>query len=186
MPPRKASTRSFSRAKAAKRTMSSATSASSIAELTRRIRAMDVSSRAATSGLKDRLDEIEEKLGRADQGSGDDERRMQSLKGVSVLVDKLARELDNADETARSTVEGLRRRAAATAEPSASADHVGDAIRALEQRLAGIADKIKPPATRRRRPPNSTISGRASTRCWRGPNRPRRLPTRRPHRSIRR
>ena len=119
--------------------------ASSIAELTRRIRAMDVSSRAATSGLKDRLDEIEEKLGRADQGSGDDQRRMQSLKGVSVLVDKLARELDNADETARSTVEGLRRRAAGTAEPSASADHVGDAIRALEQRLAGIADKIKPP-----------------------------------------
>ena len=78
--------------------------ASSIAELTRRIRAMDANSRTAISGLKDRLDEIEEKLGRADQGSGDDMRRMQSLKGVSVLVDKLARELDNADETARSSV----------------------------------------------------------------------------------
>jgi len=33
--------------------------ASSIAELTRRIRAMDVSSRAAISGLKGRLDSIE-------------------------------------------------------------------------------------------------------------------------------
>jgi hypothetical protein len=34
--------------------------ASSIVELTRRIRAMDVSSRTAISGLKDRLDEIED------------------------------------------------------------------------------------------------------------------------------
>jgi localization factor PodJL len=119
--------------------------ASSIVELTRRIRAMDVSSRTAISGLKDRLDEIEDKLGGADQGGGDDDRRMQSLKGVSALVDKLARELDNADESARSTVEGLRVRAAGASEPSSPADHVGDAIRALEQRLAGIADKIKPP-----------------------------------------
>ena len=120
--------------------------ASSIAELTRRIRAMDQSSRAAISGLKDRLDEIEDKLGGADQGAGGDDRRTQSLKGVSALVDKLARELDNADESARSTVEGLRARVSGVVpEPSGPADHVGVAIRALEQRLAGIADRIKPP-----------------------------------------
>jgi localization factor PodJL len=118
--------------------------ASSIAELTRRIRAMDVSSRAAISGLKDRLDEIEDKLGRADQGGADDHRRTQSLKGVSVLVDKLAREIDTADESARTTVEGRRSRFGGGTVPEAS-DHVGDAIRALEQRLAGIAERIKPP-----------------------------------------
>src|ERR1700682_3164724 len=110
--------------------------ASSIVELTRRIRAMGGSSRTAISGLKDRLDEIEDKLGGADQGGGDDDRRMQSLKGVSALVDKLARELDNADESARSTGQGVSWRAAGASEPSSPADHVGDAIRALEQRLA--------------------------------------------------
>ena len=161
--------------------------ASSIAELTRRIRAMDVSSRAATSGLKDRLDEIEEKLGRADQGSGDDERRMQSLKGVSVLVDKLARELDNADETARSHGRG----AAPAGGGNSRTERLGGSCRRRNPRARAAPRRHRrqdQAACRRRRPrpPSSTISERASTRCWRAPNRARRLPTRRPHRSIRR
>ncbi len=84
--------------------------AESVTELTRRIRAMDANARAAISGLKGRLSEIEENLGRASDITRDD-RRARSLKGVSAMVDRLAREVDNADETARTQIEGQRGRA---------------------------------------------------------------------------
>jgi localization factor PodJL len=85
--------------------------AESVSELTRRIRSMDSSARTGIAGLKGRLGEIEENLGRAAEMPG--ERRQRSLKGVSALVDRLNREIDNVDESARSQIEGLRSRAAA-------------------------------------------------------------------------
>jgi localization factor PodJL len=81
----------------------------SVAALTRRIRAMDSGTRTGIAGLKGRLSEIEENLGRASELPG--ERGARSLRGVTALVDRLNRDLDNADESARSQVEGFRSRA---------------------------------------------------------------------------
>jgi localization factor PodJL len=81
----------------------------SVAALTRRIRAMDSGARTGIAGLKGRLSEIEENLGRAGELPGD--RRTRSLRGVTALVDRLNRDIDNADESARSQVEGMRSRA---------------------------------------------------------------------------
>jgi localization factor PodJL len=122
--------------------------AGSLADLTRRIRAMDANSRAAISGLKDRLDEIEEHLGRANDAGTPSGRRTGQLQGVSAMVDSLAREIDNADEAARSMVEGLRARAAAVPRGTPVGrenENVSDAIRVLDARIAAMADRITPP-----------------------------------------
>lgn len=125
-----------------------------VAKLTERIRAMDQNSRAAISGLKDRIDEIEGNLGTVADRGARDERRARSLKGVTAMVDQLAREIDNADETARSTIEGLRARVGAVGrrEPQApppeardQADQIGAAIRALDERMAEMAERLKRP-----------------------------------------
>lgn len=79
--------------------------AESVADLTRRIRMMDTGTRKGISGLKGRLGEIEEGLGRASDLPGS--RRARSLRGVTELVDRLNRDIDNADESARSQIEGL-------------------------------------------------------------------------------
>ena len=82
--------------------------AESIARLTRRIHAMEPAARSAVTGLSGRLDEIEAQLGRAQTVDVPGERRSRSLKGVTDMVDRLAREIDDADETARSMVEGQK------------------------------------------------------------------------------
>jgi hypothetical protein len=126
-----------------------------VAKLTRRIRAMDQNSRAAISGLKGRIDEIEGNLGSVPDRGARDERRARSLKGVTAMVDRLAREIDNADETARSTIEGLRARVGAVGrrepvapppEPRDQTDQIGAAIRALDERMAAMADRLKRPS----------------------------------------
>ena len=74
--------------------------AESVADLTRRIRMMDTGTRKGISGLKGRLGEIEEGLGRASDLPGS--RRARSLRSVTELVDRLNRDIDNADESALS------------------------------------------------------------------------------------
>ncbi len=112
----------------------------SVLRLTRRIKAMDADARSAIFGLKERLDEIEanlERVSRIEQqrgGSG-------ALQSVTAMVNRLARELDNADETARSTVEGLRGSGRAGAMDSS----ITDAIRGLDARIAAMAERIKAP-----------------------------------------
>lgn len=113
-----------------------------VQSLTRRIRAMDENSRAALSGLQDRLDEIEDYLGVAARAGGRSTERARSLKGVATIVDELSREMDNADETARSSVEGLRKRA--PAKSGAGIDRVAEAIRNLDARLSSMSGTAKP------------------------------------------
>ena len=116
-----------------------------VQSLTRRIRAMDENSRAALSGLQDRLDEIEDYLGVAARAGGRSTERARSLKGVATIVDELSREMDNADETARSSVEGLRKRAPAKNEGrGAGIDRVAEAIRNLDARLSSISEPARP------------------------------------------
>jgi localization factor PodJL len=75
--------------------------AESIARLTRRIHSMAPGARSAVTGLSARLDEIEAQLGRAQTVDAPGERRSRSLKGVTDMVDRLAREIEGADGTAR-------------------------------------------------------------------------------------
>ena len=65
---------------------------------------MDDRSRATVPNLIRRLDEIEQRLAlQAESGRTDG-----SLKGVSAMVEKLARDIEDADERARSMIEGQR------------------------------------------------------------------------------
>jgi localization factor PodJL len=120
--------------------------AEAVQRLTHRIRAMDIKSRSAISGLQDRLDEIEKRLGAA--ASGRSSEQAQSLKGIASIVNELSREIDNVDETARSMVEGLRDRGGPNARMTgrdAGAGQVSDAIRNLDARIARMSGAIKPP-----------------------------------------
>lgn len=109
--------------------------AESVSDLTRRIRSMDSSARTGIAGLKGRLSEIEENLGRASELPA--ERRDRSLRGVSALVERLNRDIDNADESARSQIEGMRSRVTA-AEPRP--------IDFGEVPASGARQRVAPPA----------------------------------------
>jgi localization factor PodJL len=116
-------------------------------KLTRRLRSMDDPSRAALSGLKSRLDEIEqglEALPRLRKGTGD---RARVIKTIAGLVAELTRELDNADENARRMIEGLRDRTQAVAGRQSTARHgsVDEAIRTLDQRIAAMSERLSAP-----------------------------------------
>ena len=119
--------------------------AASVARLARRIRSMDASERAAISGLRGRLDEIERHLGRAHRSDSRSEMRTASLRDVSAMVDRLARDLDNADETARSIIEGIGERGHAAASRRTAVGGIGEAIRGLDARLAAMADRVEAP-----------------------------------------
>ena len=126
--------------------------ARSIEKLTQRLGAMDDTSRAAISGLADRLDEIERHISRvsdAGQPGGD---RARSLKGVSAMVKDLAREIDNADERARSMVEGLRARAVQPAPAHRRSPRSHEAISELDQRIAALRERLAAPAPVESRP----------------------------------
>ena len=133
--------------------------AESVASLTRRIRAMDTGQRASVTGLKDRLDEIEAHLGRIDESLDRPENRASSLRGVSDMVGRLSRDLDNADESARRLVEGLRERARAVPAPMGT-DPLSDAIRGLDARIQAIAGRVKG------RRPDVRRSSRISVHAW--------------------
>jgi localization factor PodJL len=146
--------------------------AEAVRRLTRRIRGMDDKSRSALSGLQDRLDEIEERLGAAASGKRGGE-RAQSLKGVANIVNELSREIDNVDETARSMVEGLRNRGGARATGhEAGIDRVSDAIRSLDTRIASMSEEINSPPTAEPPAKLDTIKARLDALLARTPEKP--------------
>lgn len=114
------------------------TIAAALERLTHRLRAMDERSRATVPNLIRRLDEIEQRLaGQAEGGRADG-----SLKGVSAMVEKLARDIEDADERARIMIEG--RRAAGPATPTADVARVTRAIRDLDQRITRMSERMTP------------------------------------------
>ncbi len=104
--------------------------AAALDRLTTRLRSMDDRSRATVPNLIRRLDEIEQRLARQPEGGRTDG----SLKGVSAMVEKLARDIEDADERARTMIEGQY--AAGSAAPGADVARVAQAIRDLDQRIA--------------------------------------------------
>jgi localization factor PodJL len=114
--------------------------AAALDRLTVRLRNMDAASRASVPQLAGRLDQIEQHLGSlpANDQTGERGRR---LRGVSAMVEQLARDIDNADERARSMVEGLRGARPA----SGNASRVTEAIRELDQRIAAMGNQINAP-----------------------------------------
>ncbi len=88
--------------------------AGAIERLTRRLGGMDDASRAGINALPDRLDEIEHHISRLAKQAGAERRR--SMHAISTMVRDLARDADNADENARTMVEGLRARATAASQ----------------------------------------------------------------------
>ena len=121
--------------------------AAAIQRLTGRIRTMDVNSHTALSGLRHRLDEIEECLAVRVNLDSHGAARARSPKSVAAVVDELSREIDDADETARSVVEGLRDRGDAEgAGRETGAGRVAEAIRKLDARISLMSERIKSPS----------------------------------------
>jgi len=140
-----------------------------VKRLVRRLQAMDTDARLAISDLKGRLDEIERTLSRA-AGTGPGRKGADSLKGVTAMVNRLARDLDDADETARSTVEGLP--GAGKAEPMKAS--VTDAIRSLDVRMAAMSARRSAPLPPPRRPATiDELRERLDTLLARGVEQPR-------------
>ena len=147
--------------------------ANAITRLSQRIGAMDANSRTAISGLKERIDEIEASLHAVPEPDGLDEARARSLESISAMVEQLAREIDNADETARSTVEGLRARVSSSLRREG--DPIGNAIRALDARVSAMAERIKtppPPAAPERSAKLDDLRGRLESLLARTPEPP--------------
>lgn len=118
--------------------------AAALQRLTRRIRAMDKNSRAALTDLHSRLDEIVNRLGSIAQIRGEPSAVTPSLRGIATIVDDLSRDIDNADEKARSTVEGLRRRVDSR-ERDPGIDRITEAIRGLDVRVSSMTQRMAPP-----------------------------------------
>ncbi|HVZ14240.1 MAG TPA: peptidoglycan-binding protein [Bauldia sp.] len=125
--------------------------AKAIDRLTRRLGSMDEASRASIAALPDRLDEIEHNISRLSSDRQTGAERARSLKGVAELVSALARDVDNADERARSMVEGLKARAAGAA-PRANVQRVSQAISELEGRIVEMRNRTAPPVPDAQRP----------------------------------
>ncbi len=118
-----------------------ATIGAAVDRLTRRLRTMNDAARAAVPGLAGRLEEIERHLERLHgQGTG-----AGSLKGISAMVEKLTRDIEDADERARKMIEGQR-----AGRPQAKGTRgITDAIRDLDQRISKMSERIPtPPAER--------------------------------------
>jgi localization factor PodJL len=112
--------------------------AAALHRLTARLRAMDDRSRATVPNLIRRLDEIEQRLAvQAETGRTDG-----SLKGVSAMVEKLARDIEDADERARTMIEGQR--AAGPMAPAVDVTRVTEAIRDLDRRIARMGERPQP------------------------------------------
>ena len=135
--------------------------AEAIERLTKRLAAMDDKARASITDLKDRLDGIESHVGTL-SGPATSAEWARSMATASAMVADLAREIDNADERARSTIEGLAARAAApapVAQPAIDVDRVKAAINELDQRIASMGLHISvPPRPAPAEPPPAPIA----------------------------
>jgi localization factor PodJL len=130
--------------------------AAAIERLTRRIRGMDDSSRAVLTEFQGRLDEIAARLGAA---AGARRRGADSsLTEIAGIVEDLSRDIDDADEAARSTVEGM---CAGRGQDTQTrhVNQVAEAIRHLERRLSSTSDA--PAARQGAAPPTSLDTIRA-------------------------
>ncbi|MEJ0096889.1 MAG: hypothetical protein WDM84_01530 [Bauldia sp.] len=123
--------------------------ARSMQALTERIAAMDQGSRTAISALPRRLDAIEQHIGRLAGAPRSKGERARLLGEATAMVTELAREIDNADEQARSMVEGLRGRAPAPRHLDSA--RVNEAIGELDRRVAAMQEQVaqQQPATPR-------------------------------------
>ncbi|HEY5082275.1 MAG TPA: peptidoglycan-binding protein [Bauldia sp.] len=119
--------------------------ARSMQALTGRIAAMSETSRAAISALPRRLDAIERSVARLSSAPRGASERPRLFQEVTTMVRDLAREVDNADEQARSMVEGLRGRAAAPPPRAADTARVSEAISELDRRIAAMQQRIAEP-----------------------------------------
>ncbi|MCB1494690.1 MAG: SEL1-like repeat protein [Bauldia sp.] len=111
------------------------------AVLARRIRAMERGGGSPVSGLVDRLVEIEAALGRASDTVtiASARTRGETIGELAGMIDRLARDLDDTDESARTTIEGLR--TARRGGQMDSTSGVADAIRRLDERIARMTER---------------------------------------------
>ncbi|MEJ0011975.1 MAG: peptidoglycan-binding protein [Bauldia sp.] len=116
--------------------------AGAIERLTKRLGGMDDASRAGINALPDRLDEIEHHISRLAKQVGTERKR--SMHAISTMVRELARDADNADENARTMVEGLRARATAASQKAASS-RTSDMIADLNRQIAEMRSRMAPP-----------------------------------------
>ena len=117
--------------------------ARSMQALTGRIAAMDETSRSAIAALPGRLDAIEQHIGRLSARPRSIGERTRLMQETAAMVRDLAREIDNADERARSMIEGLPSRSifGHGADRSTLEDTIGD----LDRRIAAMQQRVAAP-----------------------------------------
>jgi localization factor PodJL len=113
--------------------------ARSMQALTGRIAAMDEASRSAISALPVRLDAIEQHIGRLSTPGRSKAERSCLIQETAQMVRDLAREIDNADEQARSMIEGLPSRT--TPDRASLEEAIGD----LDRRIAAMQQRAATP-----------------------------------------
>lgn len=113
--------------------------ARSMQALTGRIAAMDDASRSAVSALPSRLDAIEQHIGRLSSAGRSKSERSRLIQETAQMVRDLAREVDNADEQARSMIEGLPSRM--NPDRASLEEAIGD----LDRRIAAMQQRASTP-----------------------------------------
>src|SRR5665213_1577998 len=116
--------------------------ARSMQTLTSRIAAMDATARAAISALPGRLDAIEQHIARLSAPGRASGERARLLQETAIMVSDLAREIDDADERARSMVEGLPGRSAFHTD--SERDPLTEVINDLDRRIAAMQQCPEP------------------------------------------
>ncbi|WP_139167904.1 peptidoglycan-binding protein [Bauldia litoralis] len=116
--------------------------AESVVRLARRVQAMRAEARSAVTDLTGRLGEIEAALGRVGSAARAGAADREALGKIVAMVDRLAGDLDDADESARATIEGLR--SSGRAKTMDSTSSVADAIRRLDTSIAAMAERTPP------------------------------------------
>lgn len=144
-----------------------------IQRLTGRIRAMDANSHRALSAFQQRIDEIEERL----VGRRNLDRRgvakSRSLKDVASIIDELTREIDDAGDPVRSTIESLHEHDDIHAERRGGGDdRLLEAIRSLESRISMLSSKIRSPGTDEPAAKLETIKDQLNAMLAKSPERP--------------
>lgn len=119
--------------------------AESVVRLARRVQAMRAEARSAVTGLTGRLGEIEAALSRVGDAARAGAADRESLGRIVAMVDRLAGDLDDADESARTTIEGLR--SSGRAKTMDSTGSVADAIRRLDTSIAAMAERTPRPSS---------------------------------------
>ena len=114
--------------------------ARSMQVLTSRIAAMDERARAAIPTLPARLDAIEQHIGRLSAPGRGKSERTRLLHETAAMVSDLARQIDNADEQARSMIEGLPSRSAMHS--TSEKDPLTEVINDLDRRIAAMQQRV--------------------------------------------